>query len=133
MICSTMRCPEVLTAFLVVGLIATCLQQVCSAQQGAHVLLHDPTHTQLRSLSPSAAVSSTAATATLCAAAGLVPPLNIDKAAAADAEGVVQSVLGTKAPRAVLLLHLAGTTGPGETGCRAALLAGLCAQHASAC
>lgn len=85
----------------------------CLASQHQQlIILHDPSRHALRSAA--ASVSPAAATATLCAASGLVPPFSVDETTAAHVEDVVQaqSVL-SQAPKALLLLHLAGVT-PGE-------------------
>lgn len=83
-----------------------------AAEQQQSVVLHDPSNSVLRSSHQKA--SAEAATATLCAASGLVPPIVVDQSTAADVEAVVQaqSVLG-QAPKAVLMLHLAGVS-PGR-------------------
>lgn len=92
------------------------LQHTCLASEQQRIVLHDPSHSLLRLRSAQHkghSVSPAAATGALCAATGLVPPVALDRAAAADVEAVVQPVLGQAQPKAVLLLHLAGMS-PGE-------------------
>lgn len=114
-----MKCPtSQLLLLCALLLLHQCHRNVfVSADEQQLIVLHDPTRQALSSRSQPASVSPAAATATLCAASGLVPPHGVDQATAAHVEGLVpaKSVLG-QAPQALLLLHLAGVT-PGRFVC----------------
>lgn len=96
---------------LLFGLLLSQYQFTCvAAEQRTRIVLHDPSEQLLRS-AHQASISPSAATAALCAASGLVPPVAVDLTTAADVEAVLQAqaVLG-QAPKALLLLHLAGVS-----------------------
>lgn len=90
----------------------------CLAAQQQRVVLHDPSQQALRSNAHRQAATAQAGTGILCAASGLVPPFAVDHSTSAEVEAVLQRESALRpAPKAVLLLHLAGVS-PGEaTSC----------------
>lgn len=116
-----MKCCSLLVLLLAGVLACQHLQLsvlAASASAAQAILIHDPSrHSLSRSATPTPqqrAVTPAVATATLCAASGLVPPLVMDQEAAGHVQGLVQagSALGA-GPKALLLLHLAGVN-PGR-------------------
>jgi hypothetical protein len=108
----SVACQRLLLLF---GLLLSQYQLICvAAEQRTRIVLHDPSEQFLRS-AHQASISPSAATAALCAASGLVPPVAVDLTTAADVEAVLQAqaVLG-QAPKALLLLHLAGVSPGGS-------------------
>jgi hypothetical protein len=89
-----------------------CSWSCLAAQQ--RIVLHDPSQQALRSDAHPIAATAQAGTGILCTASGLVPPFAVDSSTASEVEAVLQGQSALRpAPKAVLLLHLAGVS-PGE-------------------